>query len=468
MIIQDTPLLLLVEDSRSLAVVYQGYLRQEKFDIVHCETGNEAMQMLADRVPNVLLLDLNLPDMNGMEILKHVHETAIPCSVVIITAHGSVDVAVDAMRYGAFDFIEKPFTAKRLQVTVRNALERQQLNHLVESYREIMDRDRYQGFIGASRVMQVVYNTIDNAAVSKATIFITGESGTGKEVCAEAIHKQSPRRNKPFIALNCAAIPRDLMESEIFGHVKGAFTGANTERKGAAAQANGGTLFLDEICEMDIELQSKLLRFIQTGSFQKVGGSQLEHMDIRFICATNRDPWAEVQAGRFREDLFYRLHVLPVELPALRDRDQDVVLIATHFLELFSAEEGKQFRRLAPDVKSLFLEYPWPGNVRQLLNVIRNVVVLHQGPELKKDMLPAPLNNYIRQVSSSSVTLNPANPIAVISSDQKIQPLWLTEKQAIEKAIDLCNNNIPKAASLLEVSASTLYRKLQSWKHIPN
>lgn len=468
MMTQDRPLLLLVEDSPSLAVVYQGYLRQEKFDIVHCETGSEAMLFLVDRVPNVLLLDLNLPDMHGMDILRHVQENVIPCSVVIITAHGSVDVAVDAMRYGAFDFIEKPFTAKRLQVTVRNALERQQLNHLVESYREILDRDRYQGFIGASRVMQAIYNTIDNAAVSKATIFITGESGTGKEVCAEAIHKQSPRCKQPFIALNCAAIPRDLMESEIFGHVKGAFTGANTERKGAAAQANGGTLFLDEICEMDIELQSKLLRFIQTGSFQKVGGSQLEQLDIRFICATNRDPWAEVQAGRFREDLFYRLHVLPIELPALRDRDQDVLLIATHFLGLFAAEEGKQFTKLASDVQALFLQYSWPGNVRQLLNVIRNVVVLHQGPELKKDMLPAPLNTFARQSPLPAVTRHADTNKQLISPDHEILPLWLTEKQAIEKAIEFCNNNIPKAAGLLEVNASTLYRKLQSWKDRPH
>ena len=387
----------------------------------------------------------------------------MPCSVVIITAHGSVNVAVDAMRYGAFDFIEKPFDAKRLLVTVRNALERQQLNNLVASYRENFERNHYQGFIGTSLSMQAVYSTIDSAAASKATVFITGESGTGKEVCADAIHKQSPRKDQPFIALNCAAIPHDLMESEVFGHVKGAFTGAATERKGAAGQAHDGTLFLDEICEMDMDLQSKLLRFIQTGSFQKVGCSQLEHVDIRFVCATNRDPWAEVQAGRFREDLFYRLHVIPIALPALHERDQDVLLIAHHFLLEYAKEEGKSFAGFSPECKMVLLNYHWPGNVRQLLNVIRNIVVLHQAEWVTVEMLPPPLNSLqIKGHQTPSIIPN----LQLLSENETpdIQPLWITEKQTIEKAIALCNGNIPKAASFLEVSASTIYRKLQTWQ----
>jgi DNA-binding NtrC family response regulator len=457
------PTLLLIEDSGSLAAVYQGYLRKENLQLIHKETGGDAMQYLAAQVPNVVLLDLKLPDMDGMDILKHIHEMGMPCSVVIITAHGSVDVAVDAMRYGAFDFIEKPFNAKRLLVTVRNALERQSLNDLVETYRESFDRERYHGFIGASLAMQAVYSTIDSAAVSKATVFITGESGTGKEVCGDAIHQQSPRKNQPFIALNCAAIPRDLMESEVFGHVKGAFTGAASERKGAAGQAHGGTLFLDEICEMDMDLQSKLLRFIQTGSFQKVGGSQLEQVDIRFVCATNRDPWVEVQAGRFREDLFYRLHVIPIALPALRERDQDVLQIARHFLLEYAKEEGKPFKGFSPECEMVLLDYHWPGNVRQLLNVIRNVVVLHQAELVTPQMLPPPLNTL-----SSKVPIKPvAKPISQTSSSEEtsgIQPFWITEKQTIERAIALCDGNIPKAASLLEVSASTVYRKLQTWQ----
>uniref|UniRef100_UPI001C3F1692 sigma-54-dependent transcriptional regulator n=1 Tax=Methylogaea oryzae TaxID=1295382 RepID=UPI001C3F1692 len=237
------PTVLLVEDSGSLAAVYQGYLREEAVQLVLKASGAEAMAFLALHAPSVVLLDLKLPDMDGMDILKHIHEHGMPCSVVIITAHGSVDVAVDAMRYGAFDFIEKPFNAKRLLVTVRNALERQNLSRLVETYRENFGRDSYHGFLGASLAMQAVYRMIDSAAASKATVFITGESGTGKEVCADAIHKQSPRKDKPFVALNCAAIPRDLMESEIFGHVKGAFTGAAAERKGRPAWRTAARCF---------------------------------------------------------------------------------------------------------------------------------------------------------------------------------------------------------------------------------
>ena len=249
---------LIVEDSAALAEVYAGYLRDEPYVVTHVCDGTSAMSYLERSPPEALLLDLRLPDMNGMDILKHVHRQQMSTSVVIITGHGSVDAAVDAMRYGAFDFIEKPFNAKRLTVTLRNALDRQRLTALVESIREDFQREHYHGFIGGSLQMQTVYRIIDSAAPSKATVFITGESGTGKEVCAQAIHRQSQRREAPFVALNCGAIPRDLMESEIFGHVKGAFTGAVKERVGAAGQADSGTLFLDEIAEMDLDLQTKL------------------------------------------------------------------------------------------------------------------------------------------------------------------------------------------------------------------
>ncbi|NOS88783.1 MAG: sigma-54-dependent Fis family transcriptional regulator, partial [Methylococcaceae bacterium] len=245
-------------------------------------------------------------------------------------------------------------------------------------------------------------------------------------------------------------------------HIKGAFTGAATERIGAAGQAHGGTLFLDEICEMDLDLQSKLLRFIQTSRFQKVGGSHLEQVDIRFICATNRDPWAEVQAGRFREDLFYRLHVIPIALPALRERDQDVLLIARHFLHAYSQEEGKAFKHFSPEAELLLLDYAWPGNIRQLLNVIRNIVVLHQAETVTPELLPQPLNQLpLQHPPQYPPATAPTEAIAGVAG---IQPLWLSEKQTIEKAIALCHGNIPKAANLLEVSASTLYRKLQSWQ----
>ncbi len=314
--------------------------------------------------------------------------------------------------------------------------------------------------------MQSVYRTIDSAASSKASIFITGESGTGKEVCAEAIHAASKRGDKPFIAINCAAIPKDLIESELFGHVKGAFTGAATDRQGAAELADGGTLFLDELCEMDLDLQTKLLRFIQTGTFQKVGSSKMKSVDVRFVCATNRDPWKEVQEGRFREDLYYRLYVIPLHLPPLRERGDDVIEIAYSLLGFMSKEEGKGFVRLAPEVVERFTRYEWPGNVRQLQNVLRNVVVLNHGNEIELSMLPPPLNQVVdNKIRLANLTTETRKENITVHD---IFPLWMTEKQAIEQAIEACDGNIPKAASYLDVSPSTIYRKLQAWNSREN
>jgi two-component system repressor protein LuxO len=454
---------LLVEDSLSLATAYMEYLAKKPYRVTHVMTGKEALEAIDRQTPSVVLLDLELPDMNGREILEHIREQAIPAAVIVITAHGSVDVAVDVMRAGAVDFLEKPFTADRLSVTVKNALRRQNLEEFVDMHR----RDHFHGFVGASLSMQTVYHIIDSAAPSKATVFITGESGTGKEVCAQAIHDASPRHEMPFVALNCAAIPRDLMESEIFGHAKGAFTGAVTAREGAATRADGGTLFLDEICEMDLDLQSKLLRFIQTSSFQKVGSSTLKSVDVRFVCATNRDPMEEVKAGRFREDLYYRLHVIPIDLPPLRQREDDVILIARHLLQVYTREENKRFERFAPETETILRTFDWPGNVRQLQNVIRNIVVLNDQDVVTPTMLPPPLN----EVSASSPQMAQGGAEAVnvpvtagITDVTSIQPLWKIEKQVIEQTIEHCDGNIPRAAALLEISPSTIYRKRQQWE----
>jgi two-component system repressor protein LuxO len=319
--------------------------------------------------------------------------------------------------------------------------------------------------------MQGVYRTIESAAPSRATVFVTGESGTGKELCAEAIHAESPRRDRPFIALNCAAIPRDLMESEIFGHVKGAFTGAAGRRDGAASRADGGTLFLDEICEMDLDLQSKLLRFVQTGRFQRVGDSKEEQVDIRIVCATNRNPLDEVKAGRFREDLFYRLNVIPVHLPPLRDRGDDILAIAAELLRRMAREEDKDFSGFARPAADALLAWLWPGNVRELANVIRNVVVLNNGDKVAFEMLPAQFHHRSASAPASDTvtpavieaeqTATPELPVA--GTPAQIRPLWQEERDAIERAIALCDGNIPKAAALLEISASTIYRKRTAW-----
>lgn len=446
--------LLMVEDTASVAALYRSYLTPLEIDINIVGTGREAIESIAHREPDLILLDLRLPDMTGMDVLHAVKQRSPDVPVIFMTAHGSIDTAVEAMRHGAQDFLIKPCEADRLRATVNNAIRKA---NKLKNETDNPGNQNYQGFIGSSQTMLAVYRTIDSAATSKASIFITGESGTGKEVCAEAIHAASKRGDKPFIAINCAAIPKDLIESELFGHVKGAFTGAATDRQGAAELADGGTLFLDELCEMDLDLQTKLLRFIQTGTFQKVGSSKMKSVDVRFVCATNRDPWKEVQEGRFREDLYYRLYVIPLHLPPLRERGDDVIEIAYSLLGYMSKEEGKGFVRLAPDVVERFKQYEWPGNVRQLQNVLRNVVVLNEGREIALTMLPPPLN----QLSDSRINVPKASPAPV--SVHEIFPLWMTEKQAIEKAIEACDGNIPRAAGYLDVSPSTIYRKLQTW-----
>lgn len=466
----DAPNILIVEDSAPQARLYQQYLKNESFNLSIVSTGVAMQKFVKTTPPDLILLDYRLPDMDGLNILNWMKKEKFNCFVIVITAHSSIDVAVDMMRSGADDFLEKPVTASRLKTSVKNLLERARLQNLLNDYQSTFDRKDYHGFIGSSLPMQAVYRIIDAAAPSKATVFITGESGTGKEVCAEAIHAQGVRAKQPFVALNCGAIPHDLMESEIFGHVKGAFTGAFSDRQGAASQANGGSLFLDEICEMDLDLQTKLLRFIQTGTFKKVGSNKLETVDVRFICATNRNPLDDVASGRFREDLYYRLHVLPLQLPALRERGNDIIEIASRFLIEYAQEENKDFVSLSSEVKDFFInQYDWPGNVRQLQNVIRNIVVLHNHKVVKLSHLPAPLNTLTEQAIINKAPIpEHRNTIDENSNDldstTTIQPLADVERKTIENAIYFCDGNIPKAAALLDVSPSTIYRKKQGWE----
>jgi len=460
---------LIVEDSDSQAVAFRAYLERDGATVDRVSSGEEALKYLARKLPQALLLDLELPGINGMDVLNHVVREGLPIPVIVVTDDSSTDVAVQAMKSGAFDFLTKPFGADRLRVTLQNAIRQEELSGLVDSYKEF-ERERFHGFIGASSQMQALYRIIENVASSKASVFIKGESGTGKELCAEAIHRESPRHGGPFIPVNCAAIPRELMESEIFGHVKGAFTGAVRARDGAATQADGGTLFLDEVCEMDMDLQSKLLRFIQTGTFQKVGDSKPTTVDVRFVCATNKDPLVEIAKGRFREDLYYRLHVIPVALPALRERDDDALLIARNFLKSYSAEEGKDFAGFTREAEAVLASYSWPGNIRELQNLIRHTVVLNKGDKVTQQMLPSPLAEMVaavqagqpQELAEQSESVQRVAPAESGDSDL-IRPLWEVERDTIERAISLCEDNIPKAAALLGISASTIYRKRKSW-----
>lgn len=472
-------MILLVEDDKSMARVYQNYLDSGKYSVSHVESGKAAITELSTGKVDLAIVDLRLPDMDGFAILRHLAEKQIPVDVVVITGEGSMNTAIEAMKLGASDFLVKPFNKDRLLTTIQNALERQSLDRTVRTYREEIDRHEYQGFIGSSLIMQGVYRIIDSAAQSKVPVFISGESGTGKEVCAAAIHQAGNRADKPFVVINCGAIPKELIESEIFGHVKGAFTGAVADRKGAAMMADGGTLFLDEICEMDIALQPKLLRFLQTGQVQPVGSNKIIDVDVRIVCATNREPLNEVAAGRFREDLYYRLHVLPIQLPALKGRGDDMLEIARHFLSVYSAEEGKGFTGFTSEVENAFLAYPWPGNVRQLQNVIRNIVVLHDADMIDGDMLPAPLDGDIVSISQAVAPVFQAGPVkmnlpnrveylppstSALQDVNSIRPLAEMEFEMINNALAVCGGNVPEAAHYLGISAATIYRKKSAWK----
>jgi len=462
---------LIVEDSASIALGYAAQLQSAGHKVDVSETLAEAKAALRGGNFDVVLLDLQLPDGNGMDLLgRSSSGDKPPPAFIIVTADGSLTRAIDAMRLGAYDFLVKPVAGERLLTTVRNAAERGRSARKAQAPKRADTANGYHGFIGKSPAMQQVYNAIESVANSKATVFVTGESGTGKEVTAEAIHAAGARSNGPFVAINCGAIPESLLESELFGHVKGAFTGAVENRIGAAKAADGGTLFLDEICEMELKLQVKLLRFLQTATIQQVGSSKVEPVDVRIVCATNRDPIAEVAAGRFREDLFYRLNVIPLELPPLRARGEDVQLIAEQFMARFGKEEGRELTALSEESRAALFEHPWPGNVRELQNTVRRAVVVGSGPTL--DLA---LQRHPGAPAQQAEPASDAQPDVTIPSPPNSETraaakdIWegmtldQIERMAIHAAIERCGGNITKAAKALDVSPSTLYRKLEKW-----
>lgn len=455
-------LVYVVEDSIASGALYASQLEQAGYECKHFTDGYSALVAIKEVMPDVIVQDVCLPDISGLEVLQFVKKQPTPASVVMITSNSSIDVAVEAMRLGGFDFLEKPFSGQRLVSAVESAsTQKESLPQNVPQE----ESHSASGFIGESLAMQTVFRLLDSAARSKACVFITGESGTGKEVCAQTLHDASPRSKGPFIAINCAAIPADLFESEFFGHVKGAFSGALSDRKGAVEVANGGTLFLDELCEMELNLQAKLLRFLQTGVFNRVGSSEVLHSNVRLVCATNRSPVVEVAEGRFREDLYYRLNVIPVKLPPLRERGNDILLLARHVLKQKSESNAKQFIGFSPEVEKLFCNYDWPGNIRELQNVIENTVVINEGEVIELDMLPSSFGVDSTASVKTASTLPTNNPTqaGALMGVHDIEPLWQIEKRAIESAIEICDDNIPLAAAYLGVSASTIYRKIKGW-----
>lgn len=457
-------LIYVVEDSQASGALYVSQFTNAGYSARHFSDGHSALVAIKDCMPDVILQDVCLPDISGLEVLRFVEQQASSAKVIMITSNSSIDVAVDAMRLGGFDFIEKPFSSERMLSSAKAALRQKDLDRVSpEATNTITGQPQQQSFLGESLAMQTVFRLLQSAARSKASVFITGESGTGKEMCAQTLHQSGERCQGPFIAINCAAIPAELFESEFFGHVKGAFSGALSDRKGAVEVAHGGTLFLDEICEMELNLQAKLLRFLQSGTFSRVGSNELQQSDVRVVCATNRNPAAEVGEGRFREDLFYRLNVIPVQLPALRERDDDILLLANHVLFEKAANNNKSFRAFSPEVINLFRQYDWPGNIRELQNVVEHMVVIHNGDLITLAMLPKNFSVGVSEPSVHNTTAeNKSLPLGEMRP-QDIQPLSVVERRTIEAAIDSCAGNIPLAAAYLGISASTIYRKMKSW-----
>src|SRR5688572_28707544 len=406
--------------------------------------------------PNIALCDLRMPGMDGIEFLQQVRSRGYDLGVVLITAYGSIESAVEAMRVGADDYLTKPVDLYELRKRVTNLLENRQLKEEVTTLRQMLDkRYGFESIIGRSAPMERLFEQMKLVAPTRSTVLVIGESGTGKELVANALHRASPRRDERFLAINCGAIPSDILESELFGHERGAFTGAVSRKIGKFEIAHRGTLFLDEISELYPELQVKLLRVLEERQVMRVGGSDLIEVDFRLIAATNRDLEREVADGRFREDLYYRLKVVTLRIPPLRERVSDIQPLAEHFLGLFCQEHGKAPKRLSNETLEMLARYPWPGNVRQLRNVMESVVVFHQG----EDVQPADLPVEVRDSVTVSTTGGPVQ--SVVSGTRTMADI---ERQAILETLNRTGGHRAKAADLLGIGLRTLQRKLKEYK----
>lgn len=381
---------LIVDDDSASRRLVEVRLRPLGCDIAMADNGERALSAIRKDPPDLILLDLQMPRMGGLEVLRTLRREGVNVPTIVITAHGSIETAVEAMKEGAYDFITKPIDAAHFDIVVRKALEREGLKRGLELLAEETDH-RYRLIIGQSKKIAEAVDTARKAAASNATVLLLGESGTGKEVFARVIHNWSERKAQPFVAINCVGLSRELLESELFGHEKGAFTGADQLKKGKMELANGGTVFLDEIGDISQELQTKLLRFLQEREFDRVGGRGPIHVDVRIVAATNRDLEKAVKEERFREDLYHRLNVIPIQLPPLRERTEDIEVLSRYFLGRYAAESKKSFTGIADEALEKLTAYGWPGNVRELANVIERAVVLGSGPKIGMADLPGPI-----------------------------------------------------------------------------
>ncbi len=440
--------ILIVDDEKLVRDFLCETLSRTGYSVRTAENGEAGLKEIADREFDCVFTDVKMPQASGIDLLKAVKQTSPLTSVVVITAYGTVSDAVEAMKLGAFDYLPKPFTPEHIEVTAKKALEYRRL--LLENRRLKKElAGKFENIIGRTPSMKKVFDLVESVAPSRATVLLIGESGTGKELIARSIHHLSPRKEAPFVRVNCAALPEGLIESELFGHEKGAFTGALRQTRGRFEMADGGTLLLDEISEIPIGLQSKLLRILQEREFERVGSGYTLKVDVRVIATTNRNLAEAVKKGNFREDLYYRLNVVKVEMPPLRDRREDIPLLAAHFIHKYASENGKKIDGIAPRALSLLTDYPWPGNVRELENFIERGVVVAQSNVLLPSDFPKEL--VLGLASDGEDRLRPGTTIEEV------------EKRLIIKTLEAVEGNKTKAAQMLGITARTLHNKLAEY-----
>ncbi len=444
--------ILIIDDEEQLCWALEKGLRQEGYQVITSTRGKEGLELIRNELPSLVILDLKMPEMDGLEVLVKAKDLIPKLPVIMITAHGSIDTAIEAMKLGAIDYISKPFDLNELKLIVKQALMVNRLQEEVVFLRSELNR-KHGRILGDSPAIQEVNTLVERVADSNATVMITGESGTGKEVAALSIHHLSYRREKPYVPINCAALPESLLESELFGHEKGAFTGAAVRKSGRFELADKGTLFLDEVTEMPLSMQVKLLRVLQERQFERVGGTESISIDVRVIAATNRDPLECIKNGTFREDLYYRLNVLPIHIPPLRERAADIPLLTRHFLKIYNPakEQG-----ISSEVMGLLINYKWPGNIRELQNVIERAVILSQGNDILVHHLPKEIQEVeIIKSGTDQVILN--FPDKGISFDE-------VEREFIFKALEKSSGNQTEAAHLLGITRSALLYRAQKYE----
>jgi DNA-binding NtrC family response regulator len=446
-------MILIVDDDSSVRRVLQMQLAEAGYQVQLASTGAEAKRILIERHPKLLITDLKMPDLDGIDLLRSISQDEIETTVIIITAFGSIETAVQAMRLGAYDYITKPIDYDALLLAVHRAMERQNLIDEVRNLRSALDR-RYgfENIIGHSKSLLRVLDLASRVAQHDTTVLINGETGTGKELLARAIHHNSRRRNQPFVTINCGAIPKDLIESELFGFSRGAFTGAHVSKPGRVEMADGGVLFLDEIGELPLEAQVKLLRLIQHGEIERLGSTEAKVINVRIIAATHRNLPAMVEDGAFREDLFYRLAVVPLYLPPLRERKEDIAEIADHLFRRAKERHNMPNLRIAPSIASRFTAYSWPGNIRELENVVERMLVLSNGDQITEDDLPDELSKIPQPQPRPSLFLD--------LPDEGVS-LEAIERELLLRALEKAGGNQTQAARYLDISRRTFIYRME-------